>query len=382
MNTCLTGAGIVFLDNFAGPGMGGGEVHLMHLVRATLAAEMRVRVVCPEGSQLAVVARDVGAEVTEAAMGAYRVPALVLEVRRILRHSDVRIVHAGGFLTSTVARLAALGTGVRLIETAHIMPSAPLAEGASRLSLLLRSLVDRLTRSQVAVVVPVSNAIGDALVRAGYGREKVHVILNGIDLAALREAAAGPLPFLPPGDGPLVGVLARLEPVKGVDVFVRAAAIIAGERPDVRFLVAGDGSQARSLRELAATSGLGDRITFAHVVPSAAAMLAALDVCVMPSRSEGLPLVALEAAALGIPVVASRVGGLPEAVLDAQTGILVPADDPAAFAGAVLCLLGDTAQARALGDSARKHAEECTVETMTERYLVLYQGLLTSGSTL
>ena len=122
----------------------------------------------------------------------------------------------------------------------------------------------------------------------------------------------------------VVGALARLEKVKGVEFFIRAAASLTDES-SVAFAVAGTGSEESYLRELVVAQGLTDKLTFLGRVDNSAAFLAACDIVVMPSLSEGMPLVPMEAMALGKPVVATSVGGTPEVVLDGETGLLVPA---------------------------------------------------------
>jgi len=160
-----------------------------------------------------------------------------------------------------------------------------------------------------------------------------------------------------PEDRFLALVLARLEPIKGVDVAVAAA-----RRAGVSLVVAGDGSERRRLEGLAAAAPL-IRLVGSVDRSRASRLLAASDLLVVPSRvlasgrTEGAPTVVGEAYLAGVPVVASAVGGLPELVSHGVTGILVPPDDVVALAA----ILGELAQrpdeCRRLGNAARRAGE-------------------------
>ena len=119
--------------------------------------------------------------------------------------------------------------------------------------------------------------------------------------------------------------------------------------------------------------GLTDKLTFLGRVDNSAAFLAACDVVVVPSLSEGMPLVPMEAMALGKPVVATRVGGTPEVVLDGETGLLVPPGDGAALALAIDTLLRDDEARRRMGSAGRERADRhFSTETLVARYVELF----------
>ena len=153
-------------------------------------------------------------------------------------------------------------------------------------------------------------------------------------------------------------MVARLEPVKGVEFFVRAVADLLEDHPDVGFAVAGAGSQEQALRSLATMLGLQDRIAWLGNVSAVALLLSEMDIVVLPSLSEGLPMVALEAMALGRPIVATRVGGIPEIVVDGETGVLVPPGDHRSLAAAIGALLSDTERARTMGHAGQDRVQD------------------------
>jgi glycosyltransferase involved in cell wall biosynthesis len=189
-----------------------------------------------------------------------------------------------------------------------------------------------------------------ALLAAERGsRRKLVVLENGVDLDRFAHIAP------PPRRSPIVvGAVANLRPVKGIDVLVRAAARL----PDVRFKVAGDGEQRPELESLIASLGVGDRFTLVGRTGDVPGFLAGVDVTVMPSRAEGMANAVLEFMAAGRPVVATRVGANPQLLEGGRHGLLVDPDDPAALADAIARLIADPGLSDRLAESARRHVEE------------------------
>jgi len=368
----LTGVRVVIVNNFPGPGLGGGEVQALALVRGLLAAGAEVRAVtAPGGGFAAGVAAAGGVAVAmplgvAGAMGAVRVIA-----GQIAGDGPVLVIGTG-YWTNLLVRGAARGTSARVVNLVAVTPGASVADGGSRFGSALRRFVDRATASRVDAWVAVASAVATALVADGAPAGSVHTIPNGIDIAALRASANGSVPQLPDGR-PLVVCAARLEVVKGVESLVRATALI----PGAVVAIAGDGPLEGRLREVAASLGVSERVVFLGRLSPIAPLLAAADVVVLPSLSEGLPLVALEAMALARPVVATRVGGTPEAVEDCVTGLLVAPGDPAALANAIERLSDDPDFARTLGAAGAIRVEErFTVKRMVDSYVALLADIL------
>ena len=185
-------------------------------------------------------------------------------------------------------------------------------------------------------VVAVSRALGADVAALGVAADRIEVVGNGVDGEAFRpidRAAARRRLGLSPAV-PHVVFVGRLEPVKGPDVLVAAAARLGG---GACVTLVGDGALRRALAAAIGAAGFGERVVLAGARPhrEIAEWLNAADVVCVPSRSEGAPNVALEAASCGTPVVGSRVGGIPELVGEPACGILVSPGDPGALAGAL-----------------------------------------------
>ena len=191
-----------------------------------------------------------------------------------------------------------------------------------------------------------------------------------------------PIPTLAPeplpSGTPTVLCLGRVGHEKGFDLALSALAAIVERHPQVEMVIAGDGPARPELERQAAALGLADRVAFIGWVAPAQvpALLNTATVVVMPSRSEGFGLVALEAALMARPVVATRVGGLPEVVVHEQTGLLVEPDDFAALAAALASLLAHPAVAARLGRAARERAQAVFIwDRCVDAYDTLYRTL-------
>ena len=372
MTTDLTGVRIVIVNNFPGPGLGGGEVLTLELVRGLRAAGAQIHAVVVPGSGFGNEVVAAGGTSAEVPMALATVDAAIGAIAGQIAGDGPVVVMGTGYWTNLLVRQAGRGADASVMNFVGVTPGASVADGGSRLGLGVRRLMDRATASRVDAYVAVASAVASALISDGAEVERVHTIPNGIDIEALRALAAEPVPQLPPGH-PLVVCAARLEEVKGVEYLVRAAA----DLPEAVVAITGTGPLDSHLREVAVALGVAERVTFLGRVPLVAPVLAAADIVVLPSLSEGLPTVALEAMALARPVVATRVGGTPEAVEDGVTGLLVEPRDPAALAGAIRRLAADPEFARALGEAGAARAEErFTSARMVDGYAALIADLV------
>lgn len=173
------------------------------------------------------------------------------------------------------------------------------------------------------------------------------------------DEPAPPAPSEPAGE-PRVGIVARLDPVKGHGDFLRAAAEVSGAFPEAKFLIAGREENVKRGRLEALLSNLGLRgraQVLGHVADAAAFMRDCHVGVVASTGSEAVSRVAVEWMAAGRPLVATSVGCLPEYVEDGRAGLLVPPGDPKAMAGALARLLGDAELRRRLGRGARERFE-------------------------
>ncbi len=161
----------------------------------------------------------------------------------------------------------------------------------------------------------------------------------------------------------LIGFVGRIAYVKGLDLLAQAAKKVVAADPNTHFVIIGEAlfnemAYKETLIGLIDHLALGDHWHMTGYLQQVSALIAQMDVLVLPSRREALPLVLLEAAKVCTPVVASRVGGIPEVVLDGETGRLVSVGDVEGLARALLELLGDDALRRQFGENSERHVAE------------------------
>jgi glycosyltransferase involved in cell wall biosynthesis len=197
-----------------------------------------------------------------------------------------------------------------------------------------------------------------------------------------RAAAKGRLSF--PENTPIVGTAGRLDRIKRLDIFLRAACEIASALPHARFVIAGEGREENSLRKLADDLGLHDKVQLLGYREDIHDVLRAMDVFVLCSDHEGLPMVLLEALMLGTPVVARQVGGVPEVVQNGVNGILVESADPKDLAAVCLRVLSDEAgrgRMAAAGPASvrQKFTAERTADEVEKLYRTLVAGATVPG---
>jgi glycosyltransferase involved in cell wall biosynthesis len=213
-----------------------------------------------------------------------------------------------------------------------------------------------------------SNATGGILAAMGVDRERQTLLTPAVDPGAVsppddaaRRAVRERLGL---GDAPFFYTICMLRPRKGVDLSIRAFAAVAGEYPELRYVVAGGGPEEPALKRLARETGVGDRIIFAGPVDDVTrnALFAECEGFVMANRHllqdiEGFGIVFLEAALHGKPTIGGKNGGVPDAIADGETGWLADTSDgPDDVARVMRCLLANPARARAFGASGRERA--------------------------
>jgi glycosyltransferase involved in cell wall biosynthesis len=238
---------------------------------------------------------------------------------------------------------------------------------------LHRRLGRALNRFTTRTVANCEGARQALLAAEGPRPESVLVLENGVDLDRFRDV---PPLAARPTEEPRVGVVANLRPVKGLDVFVLAAARLRDSHPGAVFEVAGEGELRAALEQQAAAEGLAGRFRLAGGVADVPAFLAGLDVAVLCSHAEGMSNALLEYMAAGRPIVATAVGAATELIADSEHGLLVPPGDAGMLAAAIGRLIDDRDLARRLGAAARRRALECYGrEAMVRRFEDFYAGL-------
>jgi len=351
---------------------GGAEQQLYYLIKYL---KPRAQVVSlSEGGYWADPLRDLGIEVIELQRrGSWDLSRLTALVQ-ILRTYRPEIVHI--FLDNVpglYGRLAALLTRHPCVIAGER------AETAVQQPYWYQAL-KRLLNAGVAAVVCNSEANARYLVNSRMVRpQKLFCIPNGLELHRfVNRPAWVPEILSGPGRGGrwVVGTVGSLTPVKAPEVLVRVAAQVLARCPEARFVHIGEGPLKDKVKALSRELGIQDSLLFLERRQDIPRLLAAMDVFVLTSRSEGMPNAVMEAMATGLPCVVTDAGGCRELVRDGETGFVVPVGDEEGLAERILRLLRDEAMRRRMGLKGRERVQGFDVHRMAEEYKQLYQKVL------
>jgi glycosyltransferase involved in cell wall biosynthesis len=378
---------VKFLTTF---GVGGTEKQVANLTRRMDRQAFDLSFACMNrwGEMIQEIEDRQGIQVSEYPMGSlYELNAFRQQWRfaKALRRGRTQILHSYNFYANMFSLPAAKLAGVPCI----VASIRDMGIYLSPMKLQAQKLVCRLADR----IVVNAGAIRDWLVEQGYPADKIVVIRNGVDTSrfgARNDGATLRRELGIPPQVPLVVLLARLNPTKGIDCFFEAAARVRQIHPDAHFLAVGecytrdangeivvDSVYRQELQDRVASLGLAGRVHFTGLRKDVPQILAAAAVSVLPSVSEGISNTLLESMAAGVPVVASRVGGTPEVIDDGEHGLLVPPSDPEALAGAISRVLGDSLLAAKLSANGRRRvAREFSFEAVVRQTEALYRQLL------
>ncbi len=297
-------------------------------------------------------------------------PFFLRRLGRSIKPEEIDLVHVNNYRLAPIGRAVARWAGVPCI--CHVRETI----GPGKIEQYrLASSADSL--------IAVAEAVGQALVHGGLPSDRITVIRSGIamlDPPTRTERAALRSRLGIAAEAPVLGIVGHILRHKGYDDLIHAIALIREKAPAILCVIVGGAPRARylhKLRQLAKDLRIESRLIWVGVQQDVAPILHAIDLFVLPSHTEGLPITILEAMAAGQPVVATTVGGIPELVRHGETGLLVPPKDPQRLAEAILALLHGQTSARAMGTAGRALvATSFTVEGEARETALLYQRIL------
>jgi glycosyltransferase involved in cell wall biosynthesis len=373
--------------------IGGAELYLEGLLRSAM-HDFQAELVCRHDAALDAWAQRIAAAGAVVHRLDLKGPADYLALRGLIRRAGVVhlvLAYPVGKYQLAAALLTA-GSRTPLVITHQLVIDIPSIKMRAPRRLFWRlafARYGRLARWNIAS----SRSGRELLLRYGFPAERTELIYNGADVARfrplagaererVRAAIAGAVGAPPwPQDTVLAGTVARLTPQKGLFDLVDAAATVARQFPQVRFVIVGDGELRRAITERIAAAAIEGQVWLAGSRPldEVAAWLGAADLFVLSSRYEGLPLALMEAMAAGCPVVATDVGGVAEVIADESVGLVVPPAQPARLAQAISRLVGSPAVREAMSRAVRQRVlASFSVEACYEKTTAIYRRLTSS----
>ncbi len=370
--------------------VGGPAIHtvlLTHFLNPQhFASTLVTGQVSPTEGDMSYLAREKGVE-------PYVIPELGREIHwrsdlaalwtlfRLMRRMRPTIVHTHTAKAGMLGRLAAKLAGVPIVVHTfhgHVFHSY-FSPRKTRMFLAIERFLAQWTHA----IITVSPKQRDEILGYGIGRpDQVQAIDLGLELRCFVEdmPQSGQLRRELEIDArtPLIGIVGRLVPVKNHRLFLEAAQRVLAHHAEARFAILGDGELREDLQRYAADLRITSNIHFLGFRPNSPDMFADLDVVALSSLNEGTPVTLIEAMAAGKPVVSTDVGGVGDVVVDGVTGFLVPPQDAAALADALLRMLDLSAVERAaMGQAGRQRVyPKYDISTLTQRIEQLYTHLL------
>ena len=306
-------------------------------------------------------------------------PYVISEICNVVRDRNVRIIHAHGYKSNLLGLFVSKLYHIPIITTNHLFPPMPMDDW----KLQLYSKFDAwFTMRHLDRIVAVSEEIKSKLVKKGLKGSHVVTIENGIDLDEFGEVSSIDRMALKknlgiPSDSFVVGSLGRLTPQKGYTYLLESAKKVVSRNSDAVFVIAGDGPLKNYLKQYSETLGIQEKVRFLGFREDVLDVLRMMDIFVLSSIDEGLPMAMLEAMAARTPVVVTSVGDIGKVIKSRINGCLVEARDAAMLAEEIEYLINN----KSVRDSLCKNALETVCrdhskEAMCDKYVSIYEEVL------
>lgn len=272
---------------------------------------------------------------------------VVKEINKLVAENDIDIIHSHGYREDFYAIFSR--TKAKLVATNHLWKR-------TTLRLKVYAALDAYLLKRFQAIIAVSLPVKSDMLNAGIKEEKITVVANGIDpdnYTPINNVFKVKHALNIPQDKIIVGTLSSLTVEKGINYGLKAFASVSSKVPNLHLLVVGAGEESKSLMSLTEQLGLGDAVTFAGRRDDVSSVLRVMDVFMLPSLAEGLPMALLEAMASENAIVATSVGDVPK-VVTPQCGVLVQPSDVDALSDGLFEIVKDADTIKNYGKAARQ----------------------------
>lgn len=363
----------------SGTDYGGAKTHIFTLL-AELRRHIDVTLACFSGGPFLEEARGLGLDACSLGQVTRYDLFAIGRLQRLVKARAFDVVHCHGPRSNVLAVLSRRRLGGRpLVTTVHSDWRKDFAESPVRNLVFGRMNAWALRHfDRYLVLVGVEASIREL----GVDASLIRPVRNGLDFGNRpapppRAEVLSRLGLRLPPQAVIIGIVARLHPVKSHEVFLAGAARVARINPDAHFLIAGDGGMRPALERLADRLGLSGHTHFVGHVDNTDDVFSILDVNCLTSFSEAQPYALLEGARWGVATVSSRIGGVPELIVDGSTGYLFTPGDVDGFSERLAELAGDPAKRRELGRRLYEHGRRnFSTQAMAGTYLAAYREIL------
>jgi glycosyltransferase involved in cell wall biosynthesis len=296
----------------------------------------------------------------------------VKAIRALIDEASVDVLHCHGYKADLYGYAASWPDRLVRVSTCHNWPNP-----AARMQVY--ASLDRLTLRGFDAVTTPSPRVAKTLRGSGIKPERLSWIKNGVDVASFRDATPTLRRELDCGSRKIVGFAGRMVAAKGGATLLAAARRVLAADRDVLFVFTGEGPEREEWQALSASLGIEANVVFTGTRDDMPGVYASLDVFVLPSFDEAMPMTVLEAMSAAKPVIATRVGAVPELIADGETGYLCAPGDVNGLSEAILTVLGDRRRALQMGEAGyARVANGFSSDDMARSYLRVYEKALAS----
>lgn len=361
----------------SGGDSGGAKTHV-HMLLQNLSRTIEVTMVCFMEGPFSQEARDLG--IPTVVLPGRNIFRVYSQLKRMILKGGYDLIHCHGARGNMMGALLRRATGLPVVSTVH--SDYRLDYLGRPLSRITYGVVNTLSLRRLDYRIGVSDAMTDLLISRGFDPDRLFTIYNGLDFTprvpALSRAEYWKSVGLNADESSVVvGIAARLNPVKDIATLVRGFALAHAACPQLRLLIAGDGEQMTMLKELSDHLGVSGAVCFAGWVTDTDSFYNALDVNTLTSLSETFPYALTEGARAGLPTVASRVGGVPYLIDHGVNGFLFQPGDAEALSRHLITLARDKALREHMGRRLyEKGRSQFSLESTLDRQLEIYRAIL------
>ena len=361
----------------SGGDTGGAKTHVHSLLHG-LEGHVELTLVCFTEGPFAQEARELG--IPTVVLPGRNIPRILHILKKMIRDGGYDIIHCHGARGNLIGSLLRRRTGLPVVTTVH--SDYQLDYLGRFFSRLTYGTINTIALRTLDYRIGVSDAMVDLLISRGFDPDRLFSIYNGLDFTPRpvpmqRDEFLHTVGLRADESNVVIGIAARLNPVKDIPTLLRAFAKARAQQPVLRLLIAGDGPQMEELKRLSAELGMADTVCFAGWLTDMDSFYHAIDVNALTSRSETFPYSLTEGARAGLPTIASRVGGVPYLIDHGVNGLLFEAGDVDALAEHMAALAADPALRERLGHRLYEKARtEYSLETTVRRQVEIYQDIL------
>ncbi len=367
------------LHLISGGDTGGAKTHVVNLLQE-LDKRIDVKIICFLKGEFYYEIKEKGIDIEVYEQKKRYNLSVIKRLIKEIKEGKYDLIHCHGARANFITYLLKKFYKIPAVTTVHSDYKLDF-KGSFYKDLVYRNL-NYISLKHMDYYIGVSESFRDMLIDRGFAPERIMTVYNGINVAELESKEINKSFLKEQGmdideNTVKVGILARLYPVKGVEVFIKAAHKVLEVRQDVEFFVAGDGEEKENLVKLINELDIEDKVHLLGYIRDPYSFIDEIDINTSTSHSESFPYAILEGGVFKKPIIASNVGGVKDLVVNGETGLMFEPGDVDTLSGHILRLVEDEDLRKTLGNNLYKKINEFySSEKMADKQILIYQQIL------